>query len=334
MYDKDIKRFLNEKENENPELYDFKDEIFEEAQAFYNEIREIHDINQYIIKDDAANKIRRFLQYTESLDTGNPIKKLYITNIYALGKVKCDCDSSDGSYALTNEIYDRLWGWHFDKRGKSRKVPDNLKEKLGHKWGNMELGSDTMNSFKTTYDQAIIIEATKQKINLDQYKTQYGYNRMVLIKDYPSVLRVINGNTHLQRYALLTHTIGNFTLIPNKIRFADGKWASFQSRGILLKDYWDLSLDALQNFLNGSLSKVADNSFERYVDTFYLNDYIEHGTVKQLFTRQEGHILPQTEDELNEFLQNVNHLIILRGKKIVDELNALLRELGLCNTQF
>jgi hypothetical protein len=308
---------------EKPWEYDFKNEILEKAIDFYHGISECYDkndiaaekIKEYLIKNSTKRfwenelAIKRWIQYIESLDEENPIKVFYMGKIYCFGNLEFDYDSSDGTFGLTNDIYDRLWGWHF-RGAKLKNVPDDLKKKLGWQADDLEVGSDTMNSFATTYVQAIRIEAKDQG----------------LAENDPLVLCAVNSNSELKKYAHLTHTIGNFTLLanPNKSEYKRGFNVG---RYAPTKDYWDLSLMLIWK-------NVRYEEFKSYIDTFCMKHYVDDEyVIKPLFARHKKYLdeqqipvdktelLPHTKCELNEFLKNVNCLIRGRGKEIVAKLN-------------
>jgi len=216
--------------------------------------------------------------------------------------IKFDCDNSNGTCSLTDSIYSRLWGWSYESRNK---IPSQISKSLSERWG--YFGSDTMNSFATTYSQATKI------YNGDVEKT--------------------NHNAFLRRFASLTHSVGNFTLVPVLLNGSDQK--SFnQYRGYnsengkyFVYDYFDLSLKLIKESTDSA-------TFESYIDTFYLNDYVdENYNIIPLF---KGHkeilkeenislanpdrFLPKNEAELNEYLKNVIKAIESRGRTIVLEL--------------
>ena len=215
---------------------------------------------------------------------------------------KFDCDNSNGTCALSNEIYYALWQWQYKSRF-SLQLP--LSSLFGTNWE--RFGSDTMNSFQTTYNQAVKI---------------YGNSKEA------------NSNRALQRFASLTHAIGNFVLVPFKLSLNDEK--SFnQYRGAnfgkyFVYDYFDLSLKLIKE-------TVEESVFKSYIDTFYLNDYVDENynilpllSRHKVFLQQEKmdmsnpeKFLPQNEDELNEYLNNINYLIKTRGSRLVEKLKSL-----------
>ncbi|KGR91574.1 hypothetical protein CD30_04500 [Ureibacillus massiliensis 4400831 = CIP 108448 = CCUG 49529] len=215
--------------------------------------------------------------------------------------IKFDCDNSNGTCALTDSLYQMLWGWSYKNR---YSVPEFLKEKFGLQWN--RFGPDTMNSFATTYNQALVI---------------YGNDE-----------NKVKGNPYLNQFAALTHSIGNFTLLPFKLNPEEDGKSFNQYRGAnfgkyFVYDYFDLSLKLLKE-------SVSDLVFKKCIDTFFLNDYVDANyNVKPLFKSHAAFLsserlslnnprkfLPQNESELNEYLNNVIINIQARARRIVAEL--------------
>ena len=240
----------------------------------------------------------------------NPIKKMENYKKYK----KFDCDNSNGTCKLTGSMLEELFGWTYKGRFS---LPLELHNKFGRYWD--RLGSDTMNSFATIYNQALRING-RNKSNVDK-------------------------NTQLQRYAILTHTIGNITLVPFRLCPSDEK--SFnQARGFkggadrkyFVHDFFDLSLKIIKE-------NVDLETFKTYIDTFYLQDFVnanDNYSIKPLLRKHEYYLsqskmdisnsdifLPNTNEELNEFLTNVNSLIIKRSERLV---NVLKKKRGLSTT--
>ncbi|MCK8487070.1 hypothetical protein M0651_07805 [Paenibacillus sp. MBLB2552] len=231
----------------------------------------------------------------EVRDEKDPFRKF---ELYKNSKSNFDCDSSKLAY----RIYKLLWGWNYRNRFS---IPDNLKGKLeATKWE--RLGPDTMNSFLTTYNHACKIYSQ------DHDKVRDNYS--------------------LKKFASLTHSIGNFTLVPFKLDFRQDVKSFNQNRGwhgseYFVYDYFDLSLKLIKE-------TVSETGFKAYIDTFYLNDYVDHkydiiplfrGHVEllkedKLLLENPNRFLPTTEAELIEYLRNVLEKIESRGIRIVKEL--------------
>jgi len=240
----------------------------------------------------------------------NPIERWSLYRKHNSPQIYFDCDSC----ALAIELYSSLWGW---SSLNGYHLSQELNKIFGRQWKTM--GCDTMNSFYTIYDHA-------QKIY-----DEMGYN-------HPK--QQANQNLYLQQLAALYHSIGNFTLIPYKLKFDDA--ASFNSfrghpepkvNGVSIKspyyvcDFFDLSLKLIKE-------NVSDSFFKKYIDIFCLNDYVdENYNIIPLFPRhkiflEQDHIsledpnqfLPRDEEELNEYLENVLERIKSRGIRIIEAL--------------
>lgn len=235
----------------------------------------------------------------------NPIQKFLKYKSRNKASVIYDCDNSNGSSKIANAFYFSLWGWNYENR---LSIPDSIKHKIDVEWD--RYGSDTMNSFMTTYKAAVKIyesEALAQK------------------------------NKLLMEFASLTHCLSNFTLMPFKLHKDDEK--SFnQYRGAnfgkyFVFDYFDLSLQLIKE-------SISFNAFKQYIDTFVLNDYVDDQyNVKPLMSKHSAYLkavcldisnptkfLPNTEDELNEYLRNVISIIKSRSIRLMHEYNKRVSE--------
>jgi hypothetical protein len=301
--------------------YNLESEICILHNIFYSITKDLKTINTHIsiggismnadtkIAVDNYSKLRNLETYDfkneapwEDLrNENNTIKKFLKYKDYYKVNKKFDCDNSNGSCALADNIYYSLWGWCYKSR---YTISDDLKDKLGVPWD--RLGTDTMNSFSTTYSQALKIDS----------------------QDHDTV----NININLQKFAGLTHSIGNFTLIPFKLDWHNDKKSFNQYRGAnfgkyFVYDYFDLSLKLIKE-------NISEEAFKNYIDTFFLDDYVDKDyEIKPLFKSHEAFLrsskldlenpkkfIPQNEAELNEYLVNVINNIELRGRRIVDEL--------------
>lgn len=100
---------------------------------------------------------------------------------------------------------------------------------------------------------------------------------------YRATHSIYHGNTHLveqndflAKFASLTHTIGNFTLvsfqlIPQKDSHSFNQYRGFQGNGdnpYFVYDFFDLSLKLIQE-------NTSAQVFKDYIYTFFLNDYVD-----------------------------------------------------------
>ncbi|MCL2014780.1 MAG: hypothetical protein FWG68_00870 [Defluviitaleaceae bacterium] len=235
----------------------------------------------------------------EGLTDCNPIKRALISHHFTSnspeGK-RLHLDSNNGGCQLTNRIYANLWKLYCNsKKGNTWECNDEKFVLIGR------FGSDTMNSFKSIYN------IFHEKFGDEAYK-----------------------NVNLQEYAKLTHTIGNFTPIPFSIRFfRQHKSKCFNKhRGCnkRIEDMWDISLNGIKIHFEREYSVKI---FRDYIDTFCLNTYVDKDcNVRPLFNKETRKLtpqpspLPQTECELNEFLESANKKIIQRGTILVEILKG------------
>jgi len=184
------------------------------------------------------------------------------------------------------------------------------------------LDFDTMNSFYTTYkslllltdkdfwDNDIINFCKNLGINFkkigskQQYQLRYEW---LLTDNVFNHYKDINNKPEVKRFATLTHTIGNMTLLPKGYNAGRAKST---------KDYWDLTLISLQNFL--------ESSFDHFVTEYYMQDFT---TDTILFW--EGHSFKKPEpkslskEQIFEVIEKINERIEKRSKRIF---NALLEK--------
>ena len=232
-----------------------------------------------------------------------------------------DCDRCK----LANSIYRTLWGWTPKKRS-----PNAIEDSLKQAWEELGTNSDTMNSFATTFRRAL---AKSESSYLREYTNawystidnQYANTKIYerLCKDYPQI----------KDFAKYTHTIGNFTLIPFKLRAEDSNgfnacrgYSKIPNNKYFVCDYWDLSLQLIKD--------AAPNPelFEDYINSFYLFDYVNSDGIISLFDRHREYInknefkpleenaenfLPNSIGELNQYIERVVEIIRDRGTLMV-----------------
>lgn len=218
------------------------------------------------------------------------------------------------SCPLTKKIYGELWGWKDDSRCfQEIAVGGNL----------LVMGMETVNSFATSLFHVFKLA---------------GLPRMT-VKDYTSsaekIIRAAIGAEaymELERFALLTHTMGNFTLIPKSISpYTDGGMSFNQARGFQgghgTYDFFDLGLKLIERH-------SAQNSInlEDYAQTFLLEDYYSNGAIMPLCNSHSvwlsgcetaDNALPGA-DELLALFCEINRRIERRGKRIAAKLSEAI----------
>jgi len=211
-----------------------------------------------------------------------------------------DCDGSGGLCELTLQVYQALWNWNFSDVTEQIRSKENLE---------VLVAQDTLNSFQTTYSIC------------KQYKWA---------DDLESMFRT---------YAVLTHSIGNFGLVP----IFEYQCKIFKNqRGLSdsIRDYFDISLAEI-------LKRYETKKFIRYVNCNFLWDYVDNKyECLSLFEKpcayekkerailnshtkglvDGGQALPIDKKEAGYFLENVQHCIKRRGIFMVAMLKIALLE--------
>lgn len=214
-----------------------------------------------------------------------------------------DCDGTGnngtGTCVLTRDIYKVLWAWNSENENRYTTTAY---------FNNMLMGPDTMNSYFNVLTQ--VVEVVNPNGKIEYFKGIKGkkhWSRLDTSKEkflnlVANVLEQKEIGALLDIYAKLTHTIGNFVLVPEGFNVG---------RTSKTSDFWDLSLQLLQLDKNW----LQDQTVEKYVNTFFLWEYVnENYEVKPFFA---GHSLenknPSTIAECVEMLQAITNAIVRRG---------------------
>lgn len=228
-----------------------------------------------------------------------------------------DCDRC--SYA--KKVYKKLWGFDNSINTDFQKIIIGSNEII--------MGMDTMNSFWNTFAWSL------NKWCSDDLQLVFGISHItlknveMLIGNYEALKRILIKNLSeavfmkLLMFAKLTHTIGNFILIPRSLPPYTTEENTFNTaRCALFNDYFDLSL---QCFLNNDVPIWNRTLVKIYADKFLLNDYINTNLDIIPFNECHSKIIndgakidnrPQTIPELSALLDTINNRIIHRGKEM------------------
>ena len=132
------------------------------------------------------------------------------------------------------------------------------------------------------------------------------------IEDQPYLaFDVVESNKDAFRdFAKLTHTIGNFTVLPHWMNTARYNFS---------KDYWDITLLSLQEWLNPTTPTAK--AWINFVEMFYLQPYVNKDYQTQLFWESHSYkkLLPDNQD-FPIFLKAVNERIEERGKYMIKQI--------------
>lgn len=171
---------------------------------------------------------------------------------------------------------------------------------------------ETLNSYITTFTQAITKDpyyteiCEKIGVNLNEYlNKQYPilyHNKSYL--EFDIVQKNIKG---FELFAKLTHTIGNFTVLPH--------WMN-TGRYNFSKDYWDITLLSLQEWL----TKLSPEAWKNFIDMYYLQPYVDNNYQTEIFWDGHDSITLPEEQDYPVFLKKVNERIEERGKYIIKQI--------------
>lgn len=239
---------------------------------------------------------------------------IYKFLLYKADNSSFDCDRCD--YAKS--VYHSLWGFN-------NNVSDNFQSiKVGkHK---IIMGMDTMNSFWITFAWALNTwckDDIEREFGISHVDTQ-SCNE--LIKNYSALKNIIISNlsediySQFNKFAALTHTIGNLILVPKTLAPHTKNQSFNQARASVWNDYFDLSLMWL---LENDEEIWDSNTIKEYRKIFALESYIsDNGEIIPLNAEHKQILMgeniaesrPQTKEQLIALLNNINGRIIQRGK--------------------
>ncbi|MFD2729902.1 hypothetical protein ACFSR0_10965, partial [Enterococcus camelliae] len=126
---------------------------------------------------------------------------------------------------------------------------------------------ETMNSFSTTFHRAVYLSENRieiyEEIGIDDKKDLKKQYDLLLENNNYQKFSVISKNLkEFERFAQLTQTIGDFTVLPNWMNTGRGC-----SKTIF--DYWDLTLKSLYEFL------FPLDAWETFVNKYYLHPFLD-----------------------------------------------------------
>ena len=170
---------------------------------------------------------------------------------------------------------------------------------------------ETMNSFITTFNEAIKDSSDyytiANRLGKKPRDRHSPYSTLYQNQNYLKFDIIQKNIKEFELFAILTHTIGNFTVLPS--------WMN-TGRYYFSRDYWDITLLSLQEWLN----ILSPDAWTNFVETYYLQPYVNTEYNVELFW--EGHdkkILPKKEN-YPVFLKKVNERIEERGKYMIKQI--------------
>ena len=238
----------------------------------------------------SEDSITAFLKYKDG-----EFKDTTIFNITEKAGIDADCDKE------AIELY-KVLGWQ-------NSATDVIR-------------GETMNSFLTTFNIAIRksskSKALTKELGINNRKDYYAMPDQPNNKNQPQVPNyqrfdiVHNNLPAFQTFATLTHTIGNFTVLPHWMNTARYNFS---------KDYWDITLLSLQEWLNPTTP--TSKAWINFVEMFYLQPYVNKDYQTELFWDKHSYgydnLFPSNQD-VPIFLKAVNERIEERGKYMIKQI--------------
>ena len=334
-------------EDMNKELFDIKEQ-FDEA-LWYAHLKELYNRKETVCGRDKAfyegriNELRplngdsaliNFLKYKGlpkfcDFDCDGTIRKNYL---------------KQGYYSwFPREIYRTLWNWQDLCRTEGVEFKFYTIKQFGQSCykSRMQMGPDTMNSFWITFS-AYLIANYHDTYRWNNFKNTVFFkdgdngrqrNRADRIKALVEADENYIHSEKIKEFAKWTNTVGNLVLVPAGYNGSRGTQPC-------IKDYFDLSLENLvcgwdENSYLGEDSKVRKRNFIKYINTFFLWDYVDRkyepvplceSHKKQMAMQRKTKkleakgVLPEKE-EIDDLCCNINSRIQRRGLFVV----AMLR---------
>lgn len=283
--------------------------------------------------------------FSECIITGDATK-------YATSNLRLEIAYKSSSYYINNKEIKILP----QGKGDCDKKAIPMYDILG--WQESEvLTPDTMNSFQTTFTPLMNVNEDKNKqpcptmyspfsiennqIWKNEFKKdsrpdlytelvkwadkktdQVSYNLKAFIKPhYESNDEADDFLSKLETFTGLTHSIGNFIVLPKKISSVNLGDLYINNRGKRIhQDYWDCALiDLHEKILK---EKQDSTSWNQFIEKYYLQPFVDEDYVpKELWKGHfENGVMPKKIEDFKQFYKNVNLLIEERGKKITEEL--------------
>lgn len=180
---------------------------------------------------------------------------------------------------------------------------------------------DSMNSFKTTFTKDIVssegYEEVYKQVGIDASKyLDEQYDILLKDKNYLQFKIIKDNEDEVEKFAQLTHSIGNFTVLPYKINTTRGTSKDF-------RDYWDITLKVIYDLFI-SIGDEGIDAWKAFVKKYSLQPFVNPDKsycVGELWVRHfDKSVYPVEDEDFKQFYHNVNLLIEERGKWITKQL--------------
>ncbi|MGR6899398.1 hypothetical protein [Rummeliibacillus sp. BSL5] len=156
---------------------------------------------------------------------------------------------------------------------------------------------------------------TYYKNNFPSLTVEKGMNWIEFLSTNFEYFSEVHDSEELQKFAVLTHTVGNIAAVPCGFNGGRGH-----------RDYWDWGLKLLQDFLE------PIGAWKDFINTNFLNCYVDEDY--KIIPYWKNHLvpysrlLPKNKFELIEFLEQANFRIEERGRNMMNEFNKKMELLN------
>ena len=179
---------------------------------------------------------------------------------------------------------------------------------------------ETMNSFLTTFkcalEQSSDCDTQSDKLVIKSgkklpFSDLYDEKKNIKEQPYMAFDVVKNNRPAFQTFAKLTHTIGNFTVLPH--------WMN-TGRSNLSQDYWDIFLLSLQEWLH--LISPTSEAWINFIELYYLQPYVNKDYQIEPLWKNHSYTTPilKEKEDFPIFLKAVNERIEERGKYMIKQI--------------
>ena len=179
---------------------------------------------------------------------------------------------------------------------------------------------ETMNSFLTTFkcalEQSSDYDTQSDKLGIKSgkklpFSDLYDKDKNIEEQPYMAFDVVKSNQDAFRKFAKLTHTIGNFTVLPH--------WMN-TGRSNLSQDYWDIFLLSLQEWLH--LISPTSEAWINFIELYYLQPYVNKDYQIEPLWKNHSYTTPilKEKEDFPIFLKAVNERIEERGKYMIKQI--------------
>lgn len=285
-------------------------------------IEERYDFSDECIKTKEYNKLKGYAKY------------------FAYRSTESKSKDPDTNSKLLQEIYKVLWTEELTNEQYMR----------NEKW----IQSDTMTSVQNTLNNYVkekletaadkYMDKNKEQRYISAKMCREMYENKKEIEEYGEVKDKFDKDEGLEEFVSIYHTIGNYTPVPrffNRARSGPGCESTY--------DYWDLTLMKIKEIYaekavdNNQIMqllhcKVCDEkvincrkwleyfkTWKNFIEQNYFQDYVDDKLEVKPFCT--SHSWDNIEiNNYQEFFENANNCIKLRGARIIKVLGEKLKE--------